>query len=142
VNQPTRPGTSPFEGKVVSVAPTDQDEVAKQPGTRGRWPRWIVAIGRNWRDIGWFSLGVGFGLVIDWFIFLSDWGAGSKAEWFSGSGAFAAVAVALWQTNKVERQAAEDVKQAAERLRRELAQARHLHQIEMEGQREISSPAA
>jgi hypothetical protein len=93
-------------------------------------------------------------------LWIVRWDVGSKAEWFSGAGAFAAVAVALWQTRNLQRQAQDDIREAHERLRNELAaaeerssreleaaeqrsarelqNARELHQVELNAQRELA----
>ena len=101
------------------------------------------------RAVGWLACGVATGLVILWVTVFSGWAVGTKAEWFSGAGVFAAVAVALWQTLNIQRQAKRDAAEAAERLRtalaaaearsaQELAQARELHKVEMQAQRELA----
>jgi hypothetical protein len=126
-----------------SAEPTLQTE----PGRRG--PRWFGAIIDGRRGIGWVACGVAVGLVLGWFIFLSRWEIGSKAEWFSGAGVFGAVAVAMWQTLNIQRRAKQDAAEAADRLRKELAAAeersarelaltRTLHRAEMEAQRELA----
>ncbi len=152
----------PIEAEVVeeaaaSLRPAQRVEGAPQPARpKGwppgdRWPRLLVAENAK----SWFAslgLGAAIGLVINWFLFVIhlDNEARSKADWFAGAGAFAAVAVALWQTNKIERQAAADAAQAAQRLEdelaaakarstRELQQARELHNVEMQAQRDQAS---
>lgn len=125
-----------------SAEPTHETE----PDRRG--PRWFAAV-EGWREIGWLACGVAIGLAIDWFIFLGRGDVGSKAGWFSGAGAFGAVAVAMWLTLNIQRQAKQDAADAAERLRRELAAAEErstrelaltqtLHRAEMEAQRELA----
>src|SRR5689334_15945953 len=65
-------------------------------------------------------------------------------EWGDVAGAFGAVAtvlavaVALWQSVLVRRQAKEDAKEAAARLERELTAAKERHQAELAAQRELS----
>ncbi|MGO9103845.1 MAG: hypothetical protein ACLP9Y_32115 [Mycobacterium sp.] len=82
-------------------------------------------------------------------LILVHWDVGSKAEWCAGTGAFAAVIVALWQTISIQRQAKDDAKEAQKRLRHELAaaeqrsareleNARELHRVELEHQREVA----
>ncbi|MBV8928230.1 MAG: hypothetical protein JO152_03790 [Mycobacteriaceae bacterium] len=100
------------------------------------------------------------GVMIGWFVFLSRGEIGSKAQWFSGAGAFSAVAVAMWQTLRVQRRAQHDAAEAAERLRvevaaaerrsardvaaaeqrsaRELALTQSLHGAELAAQRELA----
>jgi hypothetical protein len=135
--EPSEPGVASD-----STKPTLQTDL----GRRG--PRWFGAI-EGWRGIGWVACGVAVGLVLGWFIFLSRWEIGSKAEWFSGAGVFGAVAVAMWQTLHIQRRAKQDAAEAAERLRNELAAAEErsarelalvqtLHRAEMEAQRELA----
>ena len=124
-----------------SVVPPQQT----QPGPSA--PRPFAAIG-GWRGIGWLTCGVAVGAAIGWVIALSPGEVGSKAEWLAGTGAFAAVAVALWQTANVRRQGKQDADEAAERLRRELAAAEErsarelaltqaLQEVEMEAQQTL-----
>jgi hypothetical protein len=136
-------GEAPEPGEASDpTEPTQQHE----PGRRG--PSWFAAVD-SWRGIGWLACGVAVGLVLVWFIFLSRWEIGSKAEWFSGAGVFGAVAVAMWQTLNIQRQAKQDAADAAERLRKELAAAEErstrelaltqtLHRVEMDAQRELA----
>jgi hypothetical protein len=102
----------------------------------------------GWRATGWVAAGVATGLVIVWVILFSGWQVGSKAQWLTGAGVILAVALALWQTLHLQRQANRDAAQAAERLRmelaaaaarsaEELAHARELHWVEMEAQRKL-----
>ena len=106
------------------------------------------------------ACGIAAGALIACLLVLSPGDAGSKGLWFFGAGAFAAVAVAMWQTVNVQRQAKELVADAAEQLRRELAAARErfarelaaseeraarelaltqsLHRAELEAQRELA----
>lgn len=114
--------------------------------SRGR-PRWLSAGGSP--RAGWLACGFATGIVIVWIIAFSGWEVGSKAQWFFGAGVFCVVAVALWQTVNMQRQAKQNAAEAAERLRTELAaaearsavqlaQARELHRVEMEAQRELA----
>jgi hypothetical protein len=112
----------------TAVEPTAPGE-ASDPMKPPRWtepgrsePRRFAAIDA-WHAIGWLTCGVASGLVVLWLIFFSPGEVGSKAEWFFGAAAFAAVAVALWQTLNIQRRARRDAAEAAERLRRELAAA-------------------
>lgn len=77
------------------------------------------------------------------------WEIGSKAEWVSGIGTFAAVVVALWQTINIQMQAKKQVldsqrqfedelKAAEARSATELENARALHKSELEAQRELA----
>ncbi|MET0896453.1 MAG: hypothetical protein ABWY45_00920 [Mycobacterium sp.] len=51
-----------------------------------------------------------------WLLVGMDWPSGSKAEWFSGLASFGAVAVALWQSVVIRRQAAAESLEATERF--------------------------
>jgi hypothetical protein len=112
-----------------------------------RAPRWRAPIG-GWRGIGWLACGVAGSMAIAWFIVLSPGEIGSKAEWFFGAVVFVVVMVTMWQTLSIQRQAKQDVAEAAERLRkelaaaeersaRELAQAQTLHRAEKEAQQKL-----
>lgn len=93
------------------------------------------------------------------FPFLAEvWGTG--AEWFSGIASLTAVAVALWQSLVIRKQAAADAKNAADQFQREidaanqrtidevqaaeqrsqleLSAANKRHEVEMEQQRELA----
>jgi hypothetical protein len=98
--------------------------------------------------LGWLTCGVAGAVAIAWFIFLSPGESGSKAEWFFGAVVFGVVLVSLWQTVTIQRQASQQVAEAAERLRRELVAAeersarevaitRRLHQQEMEARQTL-----
>jgi hypothetical protein len=150
---------------IKAVEPAESGEVADleestqqtEPGSPA--PRRFAGIG-DWPGIVSLTCGVVVGLAIGWFIVLSPGEVGSKAEWFFGAGAFCAVAVAIWQTLKIQHHATQSAAEAAERLRKELAaaeqrttrelaltQASHqaemearqtLHRAEMEAQRELA----
>lgn len=134
--EPAEPGGA--SGSTPSAQPSER---------RTRGPGRFFG-GSSRRRIGWLACGVAVGLVIFWFVALSHWAVGSKAEWFFGAAAFAAVAVALSQSTKIQRQANHDAREAAERLRRELcaaearsaserAHARELHRVELDAQRKL-----
>ncbi|MBL1079473.1 hypothetical protein JK358_34215 [Nocardia sp. 2] len=83
------------------------------------------------------------------FLVRSRWEVGSKAEWVAGLGALSAVVVALWQTIRIQKQAAEDAQEAATRLRQELdaatdrmntqlQQTRELHAAELDSARALA----
>jgi hypothetical protein len=112
-----------------------------------RASRWRAPI-RGWRAFGWLACGVAGSMAIAWFIVLSSGEIGSKAEWFFGAVVFVVVMVTMWQTLSIQRQAKQDVAEAAERLRkelaaaeersaRELALAQTLHRAEMEAQQQL-----
>jgi hypothetical protein len=114
----------------------------------GGAPRSFIVMG-GWRGVGWLTAAIASVLVIAWFIFLSPGETGSKAEWFFGAVVFAVVMVSMWQTRNIQRLAKQNVDEAAERLRRELAAAeersareldlmRTVHRTEMETQRELA----
>jgi hypothetical protein len=138
-SEPTEPLV--HEAEIADDGASVPVQPAATPSAPDRGPRGFAAIGR-WRGIGWLSLGFGIGLIVDWFFLLSHLDAGPKSEWVSGVGALAAVAVALWQTYKLQRQAKADAVESARRLRQELASARTLHKAEMRGQRELASSQA
>jgi hypothetical protein len=136
-------GTAEPSGPAEVIDATEPVHL-RVPGHRG--PRWFAAV-QGWHGIGWLACGAVVGLAIGWFILLSRVEIGSPAEWFFGAGAFAAVAVAMWQTLNIQRRAKQDAAEAAERLRREIAAAEErsarelafmqtLHRAELEAQRE------
>ncbi|MDV3130020.1 hypothetical protein M1247_34310 [Mycobacterium sp. 21AC1] len=114
--------------------------------------------GRN--GIGWLVCAGVAGVAIAWFILFSPGELGSKSEWFFGAVVFAVVMVTMWQTLNIQRQARQDVADAAERLQRELAAAderaalelaltqkwhraemesrQRLHRAELEAQRQLA----
>jgi hypothetical protein len=115
-----------------------------------------VSVGRTpwrstvmWRGLSWLTAAVASILVIAWFIFLSPGETGSKAEWFFGAVVFVVVLVSMWQTSNIQRLAKQNLDEAAERLRREVAAAEQrsarelammqtFHQAELETQRELA----
>jgi hypothetical protein len=114
----------------------------------GRAPRRFTVLG-GWRGISWLTAAVASILVIAWFIFLTPGETGSKAEWFFGAVVFVVVMVSLWQTSTIQRLAKQNIDDAAERLRREVAAAEErsarelamvqtLHRAEMETQRQLA----
>jgi hypothetical protein len=132
MTEPTEPSepSEPVagEGEVVDDERLELDRSA-QPRVSDREPGWFVAIDR-WRGIGELSLGFAIGIVIVWFFCFSHLVVRPNSDWVVGAGAFAAVAVVLWQANRIQRQAQEvqrqakdDAHEAAERLARELAAA-------------------
>ena len=141
--QATMTAASPEPGEASDSAELTQPILAG-----GRGPHWFAAA-QGSRGIWWLACGFAVGSAVGWLMFLSRAEIGSKAEWFSGTGAFCAVAVALWQTLNIQRQAKQDAAEAAERLRtelaaaderfgRELALTQRLHRAEMESQRELA----
>lgn len=120
---------------------------------------WFTAIGR-WRGSLALLLGlVAVGLLV-WSFVLDPWPVGSTPEWLAGLGTSAAVAVALWQSVVLRRQAEQDATDTADRFQRDLdaanarmdrdiaaAEERHRieleaaenrHRIELEQQRELA----
>jgi hypothetical protein len=88
-------------------------------------------------------------LVIAWMVMLSPGQTGSRADWFFGAAVFALGLVTVWQTQTIQRRAAHDAAEAADRLREELAAAemraarqlaliRSLHESEREAHRELA----
>ena len=63
---------------------------------------------------------------------------GSVAEGFAAVGTVLAVAVALWQSTVVRRQAEQEATEAANRFQRELDAANDRHRAELEAQRELA----
>jgi hypothetical protein len=108
----------------------------------------LLVLCDGWRTIGWLGCGAAGSLAVAWFIVLGPGEIGSKAEWFFGAVVFVVVMVAMWQTLNIQRQAKQDVAEAAQRLRnelaaaeersaRELALAQRLHHAEMEAQQKL-----
>lgn len=67
---------------------------------------------------------------------ITNWG--NVAEAFGAAGTLLAVAVALWQSIVIRRQAQQEAKDAADRLERELKAADKRHKTELDAQREIA----
>jgi hypothetical protein len=135
--QSTRAAESTRRGDASGSADPQPVPVGRRPSERG-----------SFRGIGWLACGLAGGVAIAWFIVLSPGEPGSKAEWFFGAVVFVVVMVTMWQTLSIQRQAKQDVAEAAERLRkelaaaeersaRELAQAQTLHRAEMEAQQKL-----
>ena len=67
---------------------------------------------------------------------ITNWG--NVAEALGAAGTLLAVAVALWQSIVIRRQAQQEAKDAADRLERELKAADKRHKAELDAQREIA----
>jgi hypothetical protein len=152
---PSTPASSPPERR----EPRDAAQPPQPSNAARRGARWFTAID-GWRGLAWLACGVAVGAVINWLVFRSSGDVGSEGEWFFGAGVFAAVAVVVWQTVNLQRQAKEAAADAAERLRtllaaaeersarelaaaeerfaRELALTQSLHRAEIEAQRELA----
>lgn len=130
------------------------EELTDQPSSsneseagRGHTSRFAAAQGH--RGIVIAACAVVAALVIAWMVMLSPGDTGSRADWFFGAAVFAMVLMTVWQTQTIQRNAARDAADAADRLRTELAAAemraarqlalvRSLHESEMEAQRELA----
>lgn len=123
----------------VTEAP---DGNSNRSARRGRF----IAVGR-WRGLFALALGlVAIGLLI-WSFALEPWAVGSTPEWLAGLGSSAAVAVALWQSVVLRRQAEQEAATAADRFQRDLdaanarmdrdiAAAEERHRVQLEAQRD------
>ena len=103
----------------------------------------------GWHRVAWFACGAAAILAIGWFILLSPGATGSKAEWFFGAVVFCVVMVTTWQMLNIQRRADQNAREAAERLRaelaaaedraaRELALTKELHRAEVEAVRQLA----
>lgn len=81
--------------------------------------------------IGWLIGGGLGGLMIVAYLLFGPGEPGSKSEWFFGAVALLVVAVTVWLTLTVQRQARRDIAAADERLRRELAAADERSALEL-----------
>jgi hypothetical protein len=89
-------------------------------------------------EIGWVLLGSSIGGLLSYMLVFSGWDPGSKADWFAGLGSFAAVAVALWQSVVIRRQADADAVTAAKRFAEELLAAEARSAAELAAQKQLA----
>ncbi|GAB7069779.1 hypothetical protein H7J06_15585 [Mycobacterium hodleri] len=106
------------------TVPAEAPDGASEPVTRAE-----LALGprlwSGWRAREWIVAAIGAASIsslVASFV-VEPWDVGSLAEWISGLGTLAAVAVALWQSVVIRRQAAEDAVEVAARFQRELDEA-------------------
>jgi hypothetical protein len=95
-------------------------------------------LNRYRHDIGWLLLGCSVGAFFSWLLIFSGWQTASKADWFAGIGSFAAVAVALWQSVTIRRQANAEAADARRRFRHELRAAEARSAAELAAQKELA----
>lgn len=112
--------------------PDDSPAEAQPPAKRARRPL-------NRLEVGWLLVGGAVGAFYGWLLIFSGWETGSKADWFAGIGSFAAVAVALWQSITIRRQADADAVAATNRLEYELAAAEARSAAELAAQKRLAS---
>jgi hypothetical protein len=131
----------------------EADEELDEPSSNEREPDHARSSGfattKVHRGLAWAAGAAAVALVIAWMVMLSPGETGSRSQWFFGAAVFAMVLVTVWQARTIQRHAARDAAEAADRLRAELAASevraarqlaliRSLHESEMEAQRELA----
>ena len=125
------------QGEAGHEAETTQGPAEHARHTRWwRHPAWSTA-GRTAACIILLIVAVEMTVLLAWLLAAQHWDAAAKAGWFAGTGTFAAVVVALWQTISIQRRAKLDTQEAQERLSAELAAAEQRSTLELENAREL-----